>query len=39
MTEEKLPLSDLLEKAGEGDFLRTVAEAVVQLLLGPMLKE
>jgi len=33
MTEEKLPLSDLLEKAGEGDFLRTVAEAVVQLLL------
>src|ERR1700749_57383 len=32
MTEERLPLSDLLEKAGEGDFLRAVAEAVLQLL-------
>jgi hypothetical protein len=24
MTEERLALSELLEKAGEGDFLRTV---------------
>ena len=27
MTEERLVLADLLEKAGEGDFLRAVAEA------------
>jgi putative transposase len=33
MTEERLALSELLEKAGDGDFLRTVAEAVLQLLM------
>src|ERR1700749_457229 len=33
MTEERLPLSELLEKTGEGDFLRAVAEAVLQLLM------
>ena len=33
MTDETLPLADLLAKAGDGDFLRTVAEAVVQLLM------
>ena len=33
MTEERLALSELLDKAGEGDFLRTVAEAVLQLLM------
>ena len=33
MTEERLALSALLEKAGDGDFLRTVAEAVLQLLM------
>src|SRR6202012_4719674 len=33
MTEERLPLSELLEKAGDGDFLRSVAEAVLQLLM------
>jgi hypothetical protein len=27
MTEARLALSELLEKAGDGDFLRTVAEA------------
>ena len=32
MTEERLALSELLE-AGDGDFLRTVAEAVLQLLM------
>ena len=26
MTEERLALSELLEKAGDGDFLRSVAE-------------
>ena len=32
MTEARLALSELLEKAGDGDFLR-VAEAVLQLLM------
>src|SRR3954467_5492250 len=33
MTEARLPLAELLEKAGDGDFLRSVAEAVLQLLM------
>jgi putative transposase len=33
MTEERVILAELLEKAGEGDFLRAVAEAVLQLLM------
>ena len=33
MTENSLPLAELLAKAGDGDFLRSVAEAVVQLLM------
>jgi len=33
MTEERLVLADLLEKAGDGDFLRAVPEAVLQLLM------
>ena len=33
MTDETLPLAELLAKAGDGDFLRSVAEAVVQLLM------
>ena len=33
MTEERLPLAELLAKAGDGDFLRSIAEAVVQLLM------
>src|ERR1700746_3366985 len=33
MTEERLVLAELLEKAGEGDFLAAVAEAVLQLLM------
>src|SRR4051795_5540765 len=33
MTEARLPLAELLEKAGETDFLRAVAEAVLQLLM------
>ena len=32
MTEARLPLVELLENAGETDFLRAVAEAVLQLL-------
>jgi putative transposase len=30
MTEARLALAELLEKAGDGDFLRSVAEAVLQ---------
>ncbi len=33
MTEESLPLAELMQKAGDPDFLRSVAEAVVQLLM------
>ena len=33
MTDSTLPLAELLAKAGDGDFLRSVAEAVVQLLM------
>lgn len=33
MTEERLPVAELLAKAGDADFLRSVAEAVVQLLM------
>ena len=33
MTAERLALAKLLEKAGDGDFLRAVAEAVLRLLM------
>ena len=33
MTKTTMPLSELLEKHDEGDFLRTVAEAVLQLIM------
>ncbi len=33
MTEERMALVELLQKADEGDFLRAVAEAVLQLLV------
>jgi putative transposase len=33
MTKDRLPLAELLAKAGDGDVLRSVAEAVVQLLM------
>ena len=33
MTEDRLPLQELLAKAGDADFLRGVAEAVLQLLM------
>src|SRR3712207_719895 len=33
MTEERLPLAELLAKSGDGDFLRSVAEAVPQMLM------
>jgi putative transposase len=33
MTEERMALIDLLQKSEEGDFLRSVAEAVLRLLM------
>ena len=33
MTEDRLPLAELMQKAGDDDFLRNVAETVVQLLM------
>ena len=33
MTEDRLPLAELLQKASDGDFLRSVAEAVLQILM------
>ena len=33
MTEERLPLNELLQKSDDGDFLRAVAESVLQLLM------
>ena len=33
MTDERLPLAELLAKTGDGDFLRSVAEAVLQMLM------
>ena len=29
MTDDRLPLAELLQKAGDGDFLRAVAKAVL----------
>ena len=33
MTDETMPLTELLQKAGEADFLRAVAETVLQMLM------
>jgi hypothetical protein len=33
MTEDRLLLNELLQKAGDGDFLRAVAESLLQLLM------
>jgi putative transposase len=33
MTEERMALAELLQKSGDSDFLRTVAEAVLQILM------
>jgi hypothetical protein len=33
MAEDRMALFELMQKAGEGDFLRTVAEAVLQVLM------
>jgi hypothetical protein len=31
MTDDRMPLTELLQKAGDGDFLRAVAGSVLQL--------
>jgi transposase-like protein len=33
MTEDRMALTELLQKSGDGDFLRSVAEAVLQILM------
>ena len=33
MTDERMALVELLQKSGDGDFLRSVAEAVLQILM------
>ena len=33
MTDDRLPLAELLAKSGDADFLRVVAESVLQLLM------
>jgi putative transposase len=33
MTDDRMALVDLLQKSGDGDFLRSVAEAVLQILM------
>ena len=33
MTDDRLPLAELMAKAGVQDFLRTVAESVLQLIM------
>jgi hypothetical protein len=33
MTEDRLPIAELLAKSGDDDFLRSVAEAVLQIIM------
>jgi putative transposase len=33
MTDDRMALGELLQKSGDGDFLRAVAEAVLQILM------
>jgi len=33
MTEDRLPLAELMAKTGDGDFLRSVAESVLQIIM------
>ena len=36
MTEDRLALAELSAKSGDPDFLRTIAESVLQLIMRPM---
>src|SRR5580658_8109025 len=33
ITDQRMALAELLQKSGDGDFLRSVAEAVLQILM------
>lgn len=33
MTDDRLPLGELMAKNGDGDFLRSVAESVLQIIM------
>ena len=33
MTDDRIPLAELMAKTGDGDFLRTVAESVLQIMM------
>ena len=33
MTEDRLPLAELMAKTGDSDFLRSIAESVLQLIM------
>ena len=33
MTDDRLPLAELVAKAGDDDFLRSVAESVLQIIM------
>jgi transposase-like protein len=33
MTEDRIALADLMAKSGDGDFLRSVAESVLQIIM------
>ena len=34
MTDDRLPLAELMAKTGDGDILRTIAESVLQIIMG-----
>jgi len=38
MTEDRMALVELLQKSGEADFLRAVAESVLQILMEALSK-
>lgn len=33
MIDDRLPLTELMAKTGDGDFLRTIAESVLQIIM------
>ena len=35
MTDDRLPLAELMAKTGDGDFLSTVSESVLQIIIEP----
>ncbi len=39
MTDDRMALADLIQKTGDGDFLRTLAKSVLQILMEADVKE